>query len=363
MTLQRHLMFWSLGLVFLVLALWLLSGILLPFIAGMALAYLLDPLADRLQRLGLKRLPATLVILLCFLSVFTLALVLLLPLMFEQLGQFIGQLPDYVKKLQAIIASPGQAWLRDLLGNNMDSVQGSLGDVVSQGVTWLTSFLGSIWAGGQAVLGIVSLLVVTPVVTFYMLVDWDRMIATIDRFLPLEQRDTIRRLAREIDDAISGFLRGQALVCLFLGTFYALGLTLVGLNFGLLIGLGAGIVSFIPYIGTIAGFMVAISVAIAQFWPEVVPVMMVAGVFGAGQFIEGNILQPKLVGSSVGLHPVWLMFALFAFGALFGFVGLLLAVPIAAAIGVLVRFALMRYQQSLFYDSRYGEGGADVQGE
>lgn len=359
MTLQRQVSFWIIALAVLVFLLWLLSGVLLPFVAGMALAYLLDPVADRLQRLGMGRLPATLVILLGFIVVFALALVLLVPLMFEQLGQFIGQLPTYIQKLQQIVANPGQAWLRELLGGGMESVQSSIGTVVSEGVSWLTGFISQLWAGGQAVLGLVSLVVITPVVTFYMLVDWDRMIAAIDRFLPLEQRDTIRRLAREIDDAVSGFLRGQAVVCFFLGSFYAIGLTLVGLNFGLLIGLGAGFLSFIPYVGSITGFFIAIGVATAQFWPDWVPIVAVAAVFGVGQFLEGNILQPKLVGKSVGLHPVWLMFALLAFGGLFGFVGLLLAVPIAAAMGVLVRFGLMRYQQSKFYDSRYGEGPGD----
>jgi predicted PurR-regulated permease PerM len=347
--------FWGLSLLTFIILLWLLSDVLLPFVVGMALAYLLDPVADRLQRVGLSRLVATLIILMGFIAILIVVLVVVVPLMVEQLGQFISRLPEYVERLETTFAGPGQAWLRDLLGSNLETVQGSLGEVVSQGAAYITGFLTQLWAGSQAIIGLISLVVVTPVVAFYMLVDWDRMISAIDRFLPLEHRDTIRQLAREINRAVSGFLRGQAIVCFFLGGFYGVGLTLVGLNFGLLIGIGAGLLSFVPYVGSITGFVVAIAVALAQFWPDWVSVAMVAGVFTVGQFIEGNILQPKLVGDAVGLHPVWLMFALFAFGALFGFVGLLLAVPIAAAIAVLVRFGLMHYQLSRFYDSRFGQ--------
>jgi predicted PurR-regulated permease PerM len=182
-----------------------------------------------------------------------------------------------------------------------------------------------------------------------MLVDWDAMVDTVDSWLPLQQRETIRELFREIDYAVSRFVRGQALVCLLLGIFYATGLTLVGLNFGLLIGLGAGFISFIHYVGSLTGLLVAGGVGLAQFWPDWVMIGAVLAVFFVGQFIEGNILSPNLVGRSVGLHPVWLMFALFAFGALFGFVGLLIAVPLAAAVGVLVRFALRRYLASPLY--------------
>jgi predicted PurR-regulated permease PerM len=159
----------------------------------------------------------------------------------------------------------------------------------------------------------------------------------------------VREIAREMDESVAGFIRGQGSLCLILGIFYAVGLSVVGLNFGLLIGFIAGMISFVPYIGSLIGLVLSVGVALVQFWPDYPWIMAVAGVFFVGQFIEGNILQPKLVGESVGLHPVWLMFALFAFGALFGFVGLLIAVPAAAAVGVLVRFALSRYLESDLY--------------
>jgi predicted PurR-regulated permease PerM len=233
-------------------------------------------------------------------------------------------------------------------------MQRSVGNLVGQGAAWLGRFAQSLWAGGQAIISVFALLVVTPVVAFYLLVDWDRMVTTVDSWLPVRHRDTIRRLAREIDVAIAGFVRGQAAVCLILGTFYALALTLLGLNFGALIGMTAGLISFIPYVGSLTGLVLSVGVALVQFWPDWTMVLATLAVFVVGQFVEGNILSPKLVGSSVGLHPVWLMFALLAFGSLFGFVGLLLAVPLAAIAGVLARFALQRYLASPLYDSGKG---------
>src|SRR5204862_5459370 len=209
--------------------------------------------------------------------------------------------------------------------------------------------LKSLWTGGQALLSIFSLVVVTPVVAFYLLYDWNRMIAAGNNWIPLQNREYVRGLAHEMDEAIAGFVRGQTAVCLILGSYYAVALTLAGLSFGLLIGLASGIITFIPYVGSMTGLVLAVGVAVAQFWPEYTPIMTVLVIFFVGQFLEGYVLAPKLVGESVGLHPVWLMFALFAFGYLLGFVGLLIAVPLAAIVGVLVRFALRRYLESPFY--------------
>jgi predicted PurR-regulated permease PerM len=190
---------------------------------------------------------------------------------------------------------------------------------------------------------------VTPVVAFYLIYDWHRMIRSVDSWIPIQHRDTVRELAREVDAAIAGFLRGQTAVCLILGSFYAVALTLTGLNFGLLIGLISGLITFIPYVGSMTGLVLSLGVAVAQFWPAYGSILIVLGIFLVGQFVEGNVLAPKLVGESVGIHPVWLIFALLAFGYLFGFVGLLVAVPLAATIGVLTRFALRRYLQSSLY--------------
>lgn len=368
MTLQRQLLFWFAALAVFVVIIYVLGPILLPFVAGMALAYALDPLADRLERVGLSRLFATSVILILFALVFILVLVALVPLLSHQIAQFAERLPEYAGKLQDFVREAGQSWLqvgwvRDLLGmgDTETTPAAASRDLISKAAGWLGQLLQSVVSGGLALVNLVALLTVTPVVAFYLLNDWDRMIARIDVWLPREHVETIRKLARQIDDVLAGFVRGQGLLCIVLGIFYAVGLSLIGLNFGLMIGLGAGLISFIPYVGSILGFVVAIGIALAQFWPDWVMVAGVAGVFFAGQFLEGNVLQPKLVGGHIGLHPVWLIFALFAFGYLFGFVGMLLAVPLAAAMGVLARFALQQYLESRLYNGSGSDpGGGDT---
>ncbi|MFL4998314.1 MAG: AI-2E family transporter [Microvirga sp.] len=350
MTVQRQIGFWIAALVVAVLLLFVLRGILLPFVAGFALAYLLDPLADRLQKVGIGRLGASLLILVLFVLVFIIALMILVPFAAQQVGAFVERLPGYVVRLQELGAEQLGPLIRKLgIEDALPAAPPSVGNLISQGIAWMTTFLQGLWSGGQALIGIFSLLVVTPVVAFYMLVDWDRMVRTVDSWMPMRHRDTIRNIARDIDRAIAGFVRGQALVCLILGTFYAVSLALIGLNFGALIGMTAGILSFIPYVGSLTGLILSVGVAIVQFWPDWAMIAATLGIFIFGQFVEGNILSPKLVGESVGLHPVWLMFALVAFGALFGFVGLLLAVPLAAAIGVIARFALRQYLTSPLY--------------
>src|SRR4051812_11202486 len=348
---QRHVAaYWVLGIGLAALALYLVGDILLPFVVGAALAYVLDPLADRLQRIGLGRLGATILILVTFVLFFALALLVLVPIALNQIVSFAEHMPGYVSRLQSLLAEHGGPIVRRIGGEEaLAQLQRSIGDLVGQGANWVATFARSLWTGGKAVVGVVSIFIVTPVVAFYLLVDWDRMIATVDSWVPPRHRPTVRQLAREMDGALSGFLRGQSALCLILGAFYATGLWLIGLNFGALIGMLSGLISFIPYVGSLTGLVLAVGVALVQFLPDWTMVIATLGIFFAGQFIEGNILSPKLVGASVGLHPVWVMFALLAFGSLFGFVGLLLAVPLAAIVGVLGRYALQRYQQSPFY--------------
>jgi predicted PurR-regulated permease PerM len=200
-----------------------------------------------------------------------------------------------------------------------------------------------------AIINVLSLLVVTPVVAFYMLLDWDEMLHTLEQLVPPRHRADVRQVAHDIDRALSGFLHGQSAVCLFLGCWYAVGLTLIGLNFGFLIGVSAGLLSFIPYVGSITAFVLSIIVAVVQGWPHWDLPLEAVAIVSAGLFLDGNVLSPRLVGASVGLHPVWLMFALFAFGALFGFTGMIIAVPVAASMGVLLRFGAARYRESAFY--------------
>ena len=359
---RRQAIFWLLTLVFFIFLLWLLGDTLLPFVAGMALAYFLDPVADFLERLGLSRLLATVFILLGFVLVFIAALLVVVPILGNQIAGFLDRLPELVRRLQSLLTSLDVEWLKRFTGADAKLMEANVGELVRQGAGWLATVISQVWASGQALLSIFSLLIVTPVVAFYLLYDWDRMVARVDSWLPRDHRDTIHGILVDIDRAVAGFVRGQGTLCIVLGLFYGISLTIAGLNFGLLIGMFAGLISFIPYVGSITGFLLSISVALVQFWPEWIPIAIVAGIFFAGQFLEGNILQPKLVGEQVGLHPVWMMFALFAFGALFRFTGLLVAVPVSAAIGVIVRFALGRYLESDFYLGRSRYFGSDDPG-
>lgn len=350
--LRRQLMFWLAALAVFIFFLMMFRTILLPFIAGMALAYFLDPVADRLERLGLSRMWATVVILVTFIVVFVLSLMIIIPILASQLNEFIQHIPGYITQLQTYITTSNAAWLPAWLSTQTDTIKENFSKYLSEGVGFLGTLIAQIWNSGKALVDIASLLVVTPVVAFYLLLDWDRMIAKVDGWIPRSNVATVREIARELDSTIAGFVRGQGSLCLFLGIYYAVGLSLIGLNFGLLIGFLTGLLSFIPYVGSTVGLVLAAGVALVQFWPDYVHLIIVVLFFFSGQFIEGNILQPKWVGKSVGLHPVWLMFALFAFGALFGFVGVLIAVPAAASVGVLVRFALSRYLESDLY---YGQ--------
>ena len=359
MRMEARLGFWLGGLAVFILLLWLLADVLMPFAAGLAIAYLLDPVADRLEKMGLNRLGATLLILIVFVGVIVLAAMVLLPVLGGQVAAFLDALPRDLTRLRDLLSEQGAGILARLapmaeyFGVQLDpsaaALGGSVSDLATEAARYAGGVLKSLWSGGRAVLSLLSLLVITPVVAFYILLDWDRMIDKIDSWLPRDEVETIRGLAAEINAALSGFLRGQSLVCLFLATWYGAGLSLVGLNYGLLIGVTCGFLSFIPYVGSLTCLVISVAIAIVQGWPQWTLLLMVLGVIGVGQFLEGNILTPKLVGESVGLHPVWLILALLGFGSLFGFTGLLLAVPIAAAVGVLMRFALRNYLSSPLY--------------
>lgn len=348
---RKQVVVWLGAVVVLAVALYVLRPILLPFLMGMVIAYFLDPIADWLETRGLPRLAATSIILGLFVLLFIAVLLLLLPILGQQIGNFAENLPQNIAQLIALVDTAGPDWLKDLLASTQANIEESLVDTAKAAAGWIGTLLGSIWSGGIAFVNLVSLLVVTPVVAFYMLYDWDRMIETVDTWLPRDHVETIRDLARQIDEALAGFVRGQGTVCIILASLYASGLSIAGLNFGVLIGIVSGLISFVPYVGSITGFVLAGGVALIQFLPDGNWLMIgvVLAIFVIGQFIEGNFLSPMLVGDRVGLHPVWLMFALFAFGLLLGFVGLLLAVPLAAAIGVLLRFALKTYMGSPLY--------------
>ena len=349
MNLTRPVAFWIAVLAAVIVAVVLLREVLLPFVAGMLLAYLLDPLAIRLERLGMNRLIATLTIVGLFVFGVTALIILTAPVVVGELAYFIDNFPLYIKRMQGLATDPNRPWLSKLVGEGLAYAEQSVGELTTLATAWLRDFLRSVWTGGRALISAFSLLVVTPIVACYLIYGWKKMVAAIDKWIPPAQRDTVRALAREINDTIGGFVIGQGMLCVILAVFYATALSFLGLKHGLLIGIAAGLISFVPYLGSLGGLVISTCVAIAQFWPHWAVIWIVPAIFFVGQTVSDYLLSPYFVGRRVNLNPVWIMFALFAFGYLFGFVGLLIAVPLASAIGVLTRFALERYYQSVFY--------------
>lgn len=349
MTMQKQILFWGVFFLISLLVLWLFRGILLPFVVGMAVAYLLDPAADLLEKWKFNRFWATTVVMSIMMIIIVTAFFLLVPLIVQQGVDLAQGLPGYINQLQTVFTERVPelyAWLGE---ERVVQFESGLADLLSGGVNILGSFTAQVMQSGLTIINLLALLIVTPVVAFYLLLDWDGMTKQIDNLLPREHRDEIRGVLHDMDKAMAAVIRGQGSVILLLAVFYGVSLSAVGLNFGLAIGVTAGLLSFIPYVGFLVGIVLSTGVAVVQYWPDGWPIGLVLGIFLIGQFFEGNILYPKLVGSSIGVHPVWLMFALFSVGTLFGFVGLLLAVPMVALFGVLVRFALKKYTGGQFY--------------
>ncbi|MGX1196658.1 AI-2E family transporter [Parvibaculum sp. MBR-TMA-1.3b-4.2] len=363
MSIQRQLIVWAIVAFVFVLMLWLLESILLPFVAGMAIAYFLDPMADKLEEWGLSRLWATAVITIFFIIVMVVLAILVLPPVVQQAVSLAESLPKLFEEARQGLLHLTSARLEAIFGERAADIQDAIKSSLGDSFGWLLNIVASVGSQGLQIAGVIALVVVTPVVAFYLLLDWDRMVERIDQLLPRDHAPTIRALAREIDTVLEGYVRGQVLVCIILGSYYAIALSAAGLRFGLIVGIVSGIISFIPYLGSLTGFVISLILALLQFWPDYTQVIIIMAIYQLGQIVEGNFLQPKLVGDRVQLHPVWVMFALFAFGALFGFVGALLAVPVAAAIGVIARYSVARYQTSPLYlgDRAYSSGAGDVE--
>ncbi|WP_299623342.1 AI-2E family transporter [uncultured Tateyamaria sp.] len=348
---REQLKYWSIAAAVFFVLLYALGDQLLPFFLGAAIAYFLDPIADWLEGRGCSRGLATGLITVAAVIVFVLVTMLVVPTLVQQAIQLFNTAPNLARDLGAFLTEKFPSLLDE--GSTLRQSLNSLGQTVSdRGGQLLNSALTS----AASLINVVVLFVIVPVVAVYLLLDWDRMIEKVDGLLPRDHAPVIRELATEIDRTLSSFIRGMGTVCLVLGTYYAVALMLVGLQFGLVVGFVAGLLTFIPYVGALVGGALAIGLALFQFWGEWHWIAAVAGIFMLGQVAEGNVLTPKLVGSSVGLHPVWLILALSVFGALFGFVGMLVAVPMAAALGVFVRFAIDQYQQSLLYRGVDGQG-------
>ncbi len=328
---------------------WLLAPVLMPFAFAAMLAYLGNPLTDRLQRLGMGRTLAVSIVFIMLLLITVGALLLLIPLISRQIDNLVLNLPGYVDWarntalpwVEAKLHLDPNAFDTDRLIAQLKDHIGSIGDAAS-------TVLGKISRSSIGVVMWMTNLVLIPVVAFYLLRDWDRLVAWVDSMLPRSIEPTVAHLAREADSVLGAFVRGQLAVMLALGLFYGSTLTIMGLSVGPLIGMIAGLLSFVPYLGFIVGFGSALIAALVQFgdWNHV---MLVVGIFTAGQLLEGYVLVPRLVGEKIGLHPVAVIFAVLAGGYLFGFLGVLLALPAASVILVLLRYLAERYRQSDLY--------------
>lgn len=350
MTLRTQVLVWIGIFVAAILLLWLFRSILLPFVIGLALAYLLNPLVSLMQRFHINRAWGSMLALFFAISVVLGLFLALVPLVAQQGAGLIARLPTYIRELQGLLqewAPQLNAWLGP---ERAAQLEGSLNDLIGRGVELTAAITAQLAQSGINVLTTIAVLFIAPVVAYYLLVDWEGMVRKADELLPRPQQAEIRSILKDIDRAMAGVIRGQGGVILVLCAYYGTSLTLAGLNFGVAIGLVGGLLSFIPYVGFLVGFTLSMTIALVQFWPDQwVFILVVLGIYVVGQFLEANILYPKLVGQSININPVWLMFALFAFGLLFGFVGLLLAVPLAAIAGVLTRYAIAKYQASSLY--------------
>ena len=354
MQLQRHVLFWIVAALVLAFVVRALAPVLLPFVVGLTIAYFLNPLVDRLTSLGIPRALATVALMLLAIAIFVFALVFLVPVIAEQAQQLIAALPAEAARLKTLI----EEIARERLGPRFPEAEAALNRglaSISESLPGIaTAIAQSVWSHGSAAFSFLSLMLVTPLVTFYALLDWPKILAKLDSWLPRDSADSIRHLVRDIDGRVSAFIRGQGIVCLVLAAFYGLALSTLGLRYGLLVGLLTGVFSFVPFAGWALGLITATILAFLQFWPQMTQIAAVAGVFLAGQVLDAAFLSPQIVGTKIGLHPVWLIFALLVFSYLFGFLGLLVAVPVAAAIGVLVRFGIETYMRSTVYSGQTG---------
>jgi predicted PurR-regulated permease PerM len=339
--------------------LWTFRGILLPFIVGIGLAYLLNPVVNMVERRGLNRGLSVAAVLLIVIAILVGIMGLVVPMVSQQVFGLIFRLPGYVTSLRTL----ANQWLPELnawLGaERVAQFEASITGWLNNLPALTATITGTVASGGLTFISGLGIVIVTPVVAFYLLLDWRGMVDGFDSLLPLEHKNEIRAIVKEIDRSMSGVIRGEGSVVLILMVYYTVALSLTGISFGLAIGLITGLISFVPFFGFLIGFVLSMVVATVQFWPEWPRILFVLGVFVVGQFLEGNVLYPKLVGSSIGINPVWFMFSLLAFASLFGFVGFLLAVPLSAIAAVLTRFAVQKYKQSQLYLGQNREQSAD----
>ncbi|MBN8544161.1 MAG: AI-2E family transporter [Alphaproteobacteria bacterium] len=338
------LIFWATVIALFIVFLQSIRPILLPFVVGMMVAYLFDPLVDRLERAKFSRICATATVTVTFFVALASIIMWLGPLLYHQLAGVLTSIPDLLREAQLAMKHHG-APILELLGQKGD-IQSS--ELAQQTLAAATDVLKSVMVSSAAALNLASMLLITPIVCFYLLRDWDKMVASIDRLLPRAHAATIREQVVLIDSTLSGYLRGQVLVMVMLTIYYALTLSIIGIPFSLILALIAGLFIIIPYVGTLVSTVLAVGISYMHFGLEW-QTLSVIGIYMVGQILESQILTPKVIGDRVGLHPLWMVFGMLAGAVLLGFAGVLLAVPITAVIGVLVRFAVGRYLECPFY--------------
>lgn len=344
-----HLLFWLVCLAILVAFVLVFRNILTPFVIGITVAYLLNPLVTKFEQRRIGRTTITVIILTLFFLGITLLLLLVIPPLYREAATLASQAPEYLQllseRLRPYLSQMGQEVSN---GNLEQSIREFLQNNISNAFSLSSNLLASLLSGGQALIGFFSVLFITPLVAFFMMREWPAVTTFIDDLLPRHDYDELKKLLSAIDGKIAGFVRGQLLVALSLGFTYAVTLSIAGLEFGILIGLSAGMLSIIPLFGSIVGLLVSVIVAWFQAG-DLVFTGIIAGIFLIGQLLEGNVITPKLLGESVGMHPLWILFSIMAGASLFGIVGMMISVPVAATIGVLVGFAVERYKDSSYY--------------
>lgn len=346
---NRALRFWLLMLAAFIAVLWLFKPVLLPFLAGLAIAYFLEPVVASLEKRKVPRWAGALIVLSGFLFIVVAIILLIFPMLNHQIGALINALPEYITKIRESYLPWAQDWLGRFSPEDVEKIRGAATQSTGDALGWVSQTVKHIVSGGFAFIDAVALSILTPVTAFHVLRDWGKLTKVVDKLIPRHHYAVIREQMAEIDRTLSGFVRGQAIVCLILGLIYSTGLALNGLQYGATVGIIAGVLTIIPYVGTVFGWITSVILACVQFEGDWLRIGLVIAVFAIGHFFEGYILTPRFVGNRVGLHPVWVLFALIAGLKLMGFMGVLIAVPTAAVIGVLVRFGAREYKASSLY--------------
>ena len=350
MKLRDQAIFWLAVVAAIFVFVWVFNDVLLPFIVGIIIAYLLNPIMVRLGNRNIPRKPAAFLILFLFGVFITVLALLVIPPLYRETMDLAETAPKYIDsawdRLQSYVEIVG----RNVDEENLDeNIRDAIKENISGALGASTTLLGGLLNGGIALVGFLTFLVVTPLVAFFMLIEWQVITQWVYGLLPRHNYESMKGLCDKIDYKIAGFIRGQLLVALTLGVIYAIALSIAGLRYGFLIGIVAGLLSIIPLFGSLVGLLAGVIVAWLQEG-EISYVAIIGAIFMFGQFLEGNFISPKLIGNSVGLHPLWILFALMAGGTLFGIVGMLLAVPVTAAVGVITSAAIGQYKSSHYYE-------------